>query len=316
MLQELMFCIDKVLPYFLIILLGFVTSRRGYLSKEFFERSNHFVYTYALPLLIFRNCAFIQWEGSDYSNLFIFQFVSIVLSVIIIWAFFEVICRKQRHLIGTLVQGAYRGNYSVLALPIIASVMGEESLGMASLLNAVIVPIYNFSAVIVLQARGTQSGKMNFRNLSGQIMRNRLICSTMLGVLVSLLPFRIPGPVDSALNMLGNTTAPLILMVVGSMLKWDSSPGILWPTVLSCSIKALILPAAMTFAAYSLGFRGTELYIVFASAAVPSAIASYSMAHALGGDASLAANILCVTTLLSAFVIPIGTSAMRILGWI
>lgn len=45
------------------------------------------------------------------------------------------------------------------------------------------------------------------------------------------------------------------------------------------------------------GFRGVPLGVIFFMSGAPTAAASYVMARAMGGNASLAANIIALTTI-------------------
>ena len=64
----------------------------------------------------------------------------------------------------------------------------------------------------------------------------------------------------------------------------------------------------------ALGFRGTELGVLFLMASAPAAAAGYVMVRAMGGNASLAANIIALTTLGSILTTSAGVMVLRWLG--
>lgn len=76
------------------------------------------------------------------------------------------------------------------------------------------------------------------------------------------------------------------------------------------------LPLLATLGAWSWGFRGAELGILFLYFASPTAAASFVMARAVGSNYRLAATIIVITTLSAALTINAGLLLLRGLGWL
>ena len=70
----------------------------------------------------------------------------------------------------------------------------------------------------------------------------------------------------------------------------------------------------MTLGAWAFGFRGAALGVIFLFSCTPTAAGSYVMTRAMGGNATLAANIIAVTTLGSFFTTALGLYLLRTLG--
>lgn len=51
-MDDLMFCLNATVPVFLLMLLGFVFWRVGFVDKVFADRINAFVFKAALPVLL------------------------------------------------------------------------------------------------------------------------------------------------------------------------------------------------------------------------------------------------------------------------
>ena len=74
--------------------------------------------------------------------------------------------------------------------------------------------------------------------------------------------------------------------------------------IIRVALALIIACSALVFtAAVLLGFRGIELVTLLAIFASPTAVASFTMADQLGGDAKLAGNIVVLTSFLSAFTL-------------
>jgi len=74
------------------------------------------------------------------------------------------------------------------------------------------------------------------------------------------------------------------------------------------------MPVIATIVAYLIGFRGNDLAILMLINGVPTAIAGHVMVVEIGGDATVAANNIMLTTILSAFTLAVFIFVFRMLG--
>ena len=58
---------------------------------------------------------------------------------------------------GALIQSLFRSNYVILGVPLSYAIYGEQGSAIASMLIALVIPMYNVLAVIILAIHGTQS---------------------------------------------------------------------------------------------------------------------------------------------------------------
>jgi predicted permease len=85
-------------------------------------------------------------------------------------------------------------------------------------------------------------------------------------------------------------------------------------TALVICLKAILLPAVLVLMAIQLGFRGTDLGVLFLLFVSPTATASYAMVKALGANDSLAANLVMTTTLVCILSCSIGLFLLKVYG--
>jgi hypothetical protein len=71
------------------------------------------------------------------------------------------------------------------------------------------------------------------------------------------------------------------------------------------AIKLILLPLAMYWLTGALGGDRMAQGLALLAGASPGAAASYVMARQMGGDAPLMAGVVALTTVVSAFTIPI-----------
>ena len=314
MLENLIFSLNSVMPFFLLILLGACFVKIGIAPKSFFQTANSFIFKVALPTQLFYNVAATTGESMLTGSFMLYSAAVAVASFFVIWGVTELIY-KDKTIIGTLVQGAYRGNYILLGIPLAGMVLGTGAMQAASVASVVVIPLHNIFSIIVLLARGNAKPQSIRGTLKG-IALNPLIIGILLAIPVMVLQIRLPEAILRTIMYVGATGTPLGLLSVGGVLTLAGATARLGPAIYASMIKVLLLPAVIMPVSYLLGFRGEELLILLMMTATPSAVSSYVMAVEMNGDGPLAANIMILTTLFSAFILAAGIYIMRSLGLI
>lgn len=239
-----------------------------------------------------------------------------VASFAVIWAVTEVVYRNDKAIIGTLVQGAFRGNFVLLGLPLAGAVLGPEAAQTAALASIVVIPAYNALSIIVLSVRGKNAEKQSAGSVLRDITKNPLIIAILCAIPTWLLGIGPPHMVQTTFGYISVTATPLGLLSIGGLLNFSDTTARLRPALYATLIKNLILPLAVMLISYCLGFRNKELLVLLVFSATPVAVGSYAMAVETGGDAPLASNIVILTTFISGFVLAFGIYLLRTLALI
>lgn len=316
MLSDIIFSLERVTPYFLLIVLGVILRISGLVSRDFFSGANRFAFRVALPCQLFFNIVTIE-KGLGTAGPFMFYTLVLTLaSFAVIWAMTEFFYRNDKALIGTLVQGAFRGNFVLLGIPLASAVLGPEAAQTAALASIVLIPAYNALSIIVLSVRGRNTEKLSAGSVLRAIMTNPLIISIICAIPAWLLGVKPPQMIQTTFGYISITATPLGLLSIGGMLNFSDTTARLRPALYATAIKNFILPIVVMLASCSLGFRDKELLVLFVFSATPVAIGSYAMASEMGGDVPLASNIVILSTFISAFVLAFGIYLLRTLALI
>lgn len=307
MLQNMIVALNAVLPSFLIIALGMLARYRGMLGEKALNQFNSVAFRFFLSAQLFKNVYDASVGESFDGRLAAFLVIAILLATLLT-AF--AVCRLEpaRSRRGVMIQGIFRSNFVLLSLPLMESLFGQEGSGMVSMMIAIVVPLFNVVAVVVLESfaggEKTSPGKI----LRG-IAKNPLIDATVLALLFKLLGLELyrVSALKSVLGSFAAAATPLCLFILGGSftlqgLKTGGRP--LWITAAG---KLLALPVLAIAAAVLLGFRGPALGIIMICFGCPTAVSSFNMVREIGGDAELAASIVVVTTALS---------CLTLFGWI
>jgi hypothetical protein len=231
----------------------------------------------------------------------------------------KIIKNKGSH--GAFIQGAYRSNFLLIGLPLARNLFGETGVAVASVALPIVVPVYNFFAVLVLTLFVhdevlKEKTKVSYLKLIIEILKNPLIIASVLGLVFSLLKVPIPVFLNRAMEDVGSIATPLALILLGGQFSFAALHGRLKLAFIATFLKLLFLPFIVMGIAVILGFRGVELSTILIIFASPSAISGYIMAKNMGNDSELAGQIIILTTLFSSISLFAWVFFMRLFGLI
>ena len=117
----------------------------------------------------------------------------------------------------------------------------------------------------------------------------------------------LPEALGGALGILGDTTTPLSMVLIGSIIaRMDYRKAIGKARLYATSLYRLALfPLALFGALRAMGLRGLLLSLPVILAAMPVAANSAILAEAYGGDSETASSLVLVSTILSLLTIPV-----------
>ncbi len=312
--DALAYCLAVTSPVFVIVLLGFVLKRRGIIDDAFVASASALVFKVCLPTLIF--LSILQNQVSLWSQLplVLYCVTAAIGSFILFWwvAHFRVPLVDR----GVVVQGAFRSNLGIIGFALCAKEFGQDGLAIGAVILAVVTPVYNILSVYALNSslKGQQAVPMG-KTLT-DILKNPLIIAIALGFVAIQLDFKLPKVLYDTGTYLANMTLPLALIAIGGSLSLSALKGSSVVASWAVFAKLIIVPLLAVIPAWFMGFRGVELGCILFMFASPTAAASFVMVHALGGNHTLASNIIVLSTLFSALSISILLYMAKLLAWV
>lgn len=311
-MSDLAVCLNAVAPIFFIMALGYAIKRIGFIGREDVPRLNKLIFRVFMPVMLFYNIYRSELSSALQPKLLIFSFTAVLIEYFVCFA--AVIAReKTQARRGVMIQGLYRSNFVIIGIPLVQSLMGADSdIGAVVMMIAVVVPTFNVLAVISLELFNGTRPKIS--RLILDILKNPLILGTAAGLLFLALGIKLPIAVEDTVAQISNIVSPMLLFLLGVFFEFDGFKGNLKDLVFVSCGRLLIIPGVMLTLAYLLGFRGAEfagLICVFGSA---TAIASFSMAQQMGGDAQLAGDIVIATSAFCPLTLFLWTYVFKSLG--
>lgn len=298
-----MHIINTLSPVFLIIALGAVLRKSRFLSASLIEGLNQLVYWVGLPCLLFYKIAIADYDFQTAGRTFLVVVAGTAGCTLFAYLT-AAILRVPKAATGTFVQGSFRGNllYIGLSIVIYSFAASENAIAMenvAVLVLALMVPVYNITAVVVLLASQHRIDRNLPAKLFWPLITNPFFIACLCGICYSVFFDTLPLMVNRTLNAVGQIALPLALLAIGGTLAQGALSGSRTFAFASSIIKIAIAPVVGFFVAALIGLGAGETRVALIYLACPTAVISFVMAEHLGGDGKLAAAIVFVSTILS-----------------
>ena len=332
------FALNAVLPILILIGLGYLLKRIGFVNEDFLKIGNKFVFRIALPCLLFYTIYSIESFKTINLSVILYAVIGVlllfVIGLIIVTVFVK--DKKQK---GPILQTVFRANYAIIGIPLAQAIGGDESVKVVALVSAVIVPLINILAVISLTlfVRSEDDDLHPFKSTFIKIVKNPLIIAIFVGLLA--LALRTLNPINpdtglqvlilkdnltfiyTAIRWISNMASPLALILLGGTFEFliikNMKRQIILGTALRVVAAPLIAIPLAVFLSNNTGFfnfSSIEYPALIALFASPTAIAGAIMAKEMQNDEKLAVQLVVWTTTLSIISIFIIVFIMRIIG--
>ena len=327
-MDSLLFAIGAVAPIVLMVSIGYLLKRIGFMSADFARAANKLVFRVFLPSMLFLNVYRIEnLAQMDFSYVLYTVAVLLVIFSLSIPAVLCITRRGDRR--GVLIQASFRSNYALIGIPLASSLFGEAGSIVATLLSAVVIPMLNVLAVVSLTVFREQEGKRpSVKSILLGIAKNPLIQSVLLGIVMLGLramfvewgvSFRLSDvkPLFTVLSYLSNLATPLALLVLGAQFEFSAVPALKKELIYGILVRVLVVPLIGVGTAYLLfanRFSGAHFAAFVAMFCTPVAVSSVPMAQERGGDTVLAGQLVIWTTLFSALTVFIASFLLRAVG--
>lgn len=312
-MENLIFSLNATIPIFLMMLLGMLFRKLGWMDEVFAAKMNKFVFLVPLPVLLFEQLATVDfsevWDIKFIIFCFVVTAISITISTLIslLW--------KDRSIKGEFIQATYRSSAALLGIAFIQNIYGTA--GMAPLMIIGSVPLYNIMAVVVLSV--FKPGNNSFdkalvkKTLKG-IATNPIIIGIVAGFVWSALKLPMPTILHKVVSNVRTTATPMGLMSMGATFELRKATSKMKPTIVAVFMKLVGFCAVFLPVAAVLGFRNEELIAILVMLGSATTVSSFVMARNMGHEGTLSSGVIMMTTLLSAFTLTMWLDVLRSFG--
>jgi malonate transporter and related proteins len=307
------------IPFFALVLLGYLAAQRRWLPESAIPGLNAFVLYFALPCMLFRFGASMPFARLI-DPLLIALYTACALLMIVITV--GVTWRRHAGQSGVDLKDAAFGalvaafpNAGFMGVPLLVALLGDNAAG--PVIGAILVDLILTSTLCLAlaQASGHRSGGDNQRSVLAAALlslrgalTNPLPWAIVIGALFAALALELPGPAAQIVRMLGDSAAPVALFTIGAVLWRAGRHGHSRTPVrhyLPVALLKLVVHPALVWGlgtgAVALGapISGFGLMVLTLVAALPSASNVSVLAERYGADNGRVARIIMASTVLA-----------------
>jgi len=291
-------------PVVLLIALGFVVGRLGWIRTSAVKDLSNLVFLVLTPALLFRTMSKVHVQQLDFRPV-----AAYFIGVIVIFIATLLVCRFSRRS-AVLALAATFGNTVMIGTPLVSLAWGEPALVTLFTLYTIHSTLLLTSATLVLelavvreQARTSDAAPRHPAATVLMALRNSLLHPVPLPIIAALLFAQtgvvLPDVVDRPLQLLAGAFAPLSLMLVGLTLS-ATAFGAHWRGALALSVvKNLAHPALVVLAGWLLGLSGLPLAVMVVVASLPIGANVFLFSQRYGVAEELITASVGLSTLLS-----------------
>ncbi|NLY88675.1 MAG: AEC family transporter [Firmicutes bacterium] len=293
--------INQVTVLFLLMMIGFYTTKRGILTAAIIEGFSSFLLNVSLPFMVITafHMEFSRDMLRDAGLVFLIS-TALHLSTLLGSRFLFRRYPPDRQKILRLVM--IFSNCGFMGFPILDSIYGKAGVFFGSI-YVVVFNIFFWTAGVALF-----TGVKDIRAIK-TALKNPGILAVGVGLPIFIFSLPIPSPVYTTLDMVGSMTTPLAMIIVGSLLanlklkEVFAEPSVYYATLL----RLIILPILTMGIMRLLGFGGLVLQVMVTTMAMPAATTTVILAEMYGddgGNPEYASRIVFISTILSMITIP------------
>ncbi|MGO4706077.1 AEC family transporter [Microvirga sp. 2MCAF38] len=282
-----------VLPIFGLIAIGYGASRTGYVSHRVGEGLSEFVFTLALPCLIFRTLVKAEIPAVQPWGYWISYFVGVAA----VWLLAAFVGRRFYGLSGIsqVVAGfsAGQANTVFVGVPMILKAYGEAGAVPLFLLLAIHLPVTMTLATVLAEGRSTSP-----LQLIRRLLTHPIVVGILAGSAFRPIASDVPEPILHVVDLLGSAAIPCALIAMGIALRrYGIGMGWQLPTIIAV-LKVVVHPLIVLILAtqvFSMPPAWSGVAILFACC--PSGINAYLFAERYNEGVPIASAAITLSTL-------------------
>ena len=301
-------------PLFVLVFLGYALMRFFHWPKAMADHMTRFVFSVALPAMLFRLMSdFSRLPPVDARLLIAFFggcLVVFVIGRVIAWQVFRLDGVGQ----SIFALGGIFSNNVMLGLPLAKVALGEAavpSVALVLVFNSLI--LWTLVTVSVEWARHGSFSVHGFAKAVRAVLLNPIVAGILSGTLFGLTGLPLPALIDQPITMLGQAATPLALIALGMGLTeyrlrddWRISAVI-------CAVKLLVQPLVVWLLARLLGLGELETQVVVLLASLAVGANVYLMSRQFEVLEGPVAGSLILSTALAALTTPLALTLMMVM---
>ncbi|WP_342985295.1 AEC family transporter [Clostridium saudiense] len=297
--MDLSVIVNGIISLFLIILVGVYAAKKRIITKEINKGLTNILLKITLPCLVVSSFIFDLSDELKDNIIRCFIYSPLVLIISIVISYILLIPIKGEKKIIIQFANVF-SNCGFIGFPIVFSIYGNEGVIYASIFNLFFTAFLWTYGVILF------NGKMKREDIK-KVLLNPAIVAVFIGLIIMIFGFDIPSVLSSTLDLVGNMTSPLSMIIVGVILGNAKIISYLKDKTIyySAFLKLIIMPCILILISKLLKDTSLVIKTLIIVTAMPAAAMTSILAESFDKESEYSAVIVFITTLFSVITFPI-----------
>lgn len=298
--------IQTIIPMLLLTGAGVLARRFEILRAGDDRVLNAYLYYFALPALFIADLSETSFDGPHLA--FILANMLPALLALCVFGILYFLLRFSKGVLVLLIVSTVFGNLNYFGIPfVIFAFSSQETENIASLTAAAAsaAGVGLTIAALELYRLNTDTIQTGARKILSNLLRNPLILSVVGGIILSVMGVRIPQPLSRPLHMMGVTTAPVALFMLGAFLYGRRYKNIASASALAV-LRMLFMPLIALLLARAFNVSGLELTIMVLMHSMPVAVSLIVLSERYDFYQETIASLVLISSVSAAFYLHIG----------
>ena len=298
LIENFLLIVNQVGMLFLLAVVGYVLAKVKLITKDGTQQITNVLLFAAIPATIIKSFDM----PFDRERLFWMSMAALiialiyVLGILISMMFFNKENDMQRPVYkATMIYP----NCTFIALPIVLALVGEAGVFYVSI-YATVHAVFLWTHCVMLMT-GRQGG------VSAKNLLNPGMIATGIGVALFFSPFRLPGAVRGAANVLSGISTPLAMIIIGEFIAGKKLLSIFIQKKIYfvTFIRLIVIPLIVMVVLRYLQIPDVMRKACLIGVSAPTAITVVMVTARFSRDAELASDIAAFCTLCSVITLPL-----------
>ena len=202
--------INQVIVLFIIMMVGFYAKKKKFLNNTVDKGLSELLINITLPFMIVTSFN-IKYEAAMVSNaqkILIYSFLIHISLIFISKMFFFKFPKNKQQVFRFITIFC---NVGFMGYPVLESIYGGIGVFYAAIFN---IP---FNILVWTVGVMLYTGEKDFKSMRKAIANPALI-AVFIGIILFVFSIRLPLPIETSLKLVGSTTTPISMIIIGSML--------------------------------------------------------------------------------------------------
>lgn len=293
----------QMIQLFTIIFLGYILFKLKILDLDFNKKLTTLLLSVTTPAMIISSVLSTTVSQSFEDIIFVFVLGFIIYLIMpILGLIISKILKTPLHQQGLYIFMTVFSNIGFMGFPVMKAIFGNDAIFFTAIFNMLFNLFVFTIGILIMNYKTANKIKLNAKNLLSPG-----VIASLIALVLYFTHLKVPNVIASTISMIGDITTPMAMLLIGSTLanipfKEVFSEFRIYPFTI---IKQIIIPILAYPILKMVCQDPLILGITLIMISMPVANTAVLFATEYGGDVSLAAKTVFMTTLLSIITIPL-----------